>query len=151
MKKLILINTFFTIILFFNCAKTKYYTKDLSFNVRMTKFTENDGYILKKRFEVSHTRQHFFWGLLIAYSKDLESILEDELNIINKSNIAIGNLNIIETYTFIDSLLDFALWGFYRPYTVKIEGELYEKISNSANELNNDRIDLNTSNKGAKK
>ncbi len=130
------INILILSILMFNCAKTSYYTKEVDSKIRLTPFTEEEGYVLKKRFEASSTRHNFFWGLVIAKADDLETILRKE-NVYdgNLKDQAIGNLVITEQYTFFNSLLDLIFIGIYRPYSVEIEGSLYSKKDNPSENL----------------
>ena len=113
MKKYLFV--FLALLGFLNCAKTDYYIKNVDSKIRMTSFSNEEGYVLKRRFELSHTRVNMFWGLLNVYQKDLESILLPEFR--NYEKEAVGNLTITEKYDFLDSLVDFILIGIVRPYT----------------------------------
>lgn len=123
MKKYLFV--FLALLGFLNCAKTDYYIKNVDSKIRMTSFSNEEGYVLKRRFELSHTRVNMFWGLLNVYQKDLESILLPEFR--NYEKEAVGNLTITEKYDFLDSLVDFILIGIVRPYTVILQGNVYEK------------------------
>lgn len=125
-----------------NCAKTEYFLKSVDHKVRFTSFSEEEGYKLKKRFELSHTRINLFWGLTNVYKKDLDTILSPEFH--NPEKEGIGNLSINESYDFFDSLLDFALIGIVRPYTVVIKGSLYEKVSNVENTTDKPLDEINS-------
>jgi hypothetical protein len=59
--------------------------------------------------------------------KDLEKILFEEFK--NPETEAVGNLIITETYDLVDSLADLFTLGIVRLYSVKINGDLYEKVS----------------------
>ncbi len=123
------INLLILSILIINCAKTSYYIKDPKSDIRMTLFTEKEGYSIEKRFEMSATRVQLFWGLE-ALELDLETILKEE-NVYNANleGKAIGGLNITEEYSFLNSIFDLFTFGLYRPYTVEIEGWIYTKTN----------------------
>ncbi|MBP9164045.1 MAG: hypothetical protein KBF99_12745 [Leptospiraceae bacterium] len=124
MKKYFLVGL---ILLAVNCAKTEYYLKNVNHKVRLTSYTEEEGYKLKRRFDLSHTRVNMFWGIFRVYNKDLERILIEEFK--NPETEAVGNLTITETYDLVDSLADLFTLGIVRLYSVKINGDLYEKVS----------------------
>ncbi len=106
MKQIKEINLLILSFFLFHCAKTSYYIKDAKSEIRMSAFTEEEGYLVDKRFEVSATRIQFFWGLENE-ELDLETILKEES--IYNSNLedkAIGGLIITEEYSFLNSLAD---------------------------------------------
>ncbi|HMV43041.1 MAG TPA: hypothetical protein PK079_22770 [Leptospiraceae bacterium] len=117
-------------LIFVNCAKTEYFTRNVNTQIRMNSFSDEEGYKLKKRFETSHTRINLFWGLVTTINKrDMEWILASELKDPDKE--AIGNLTITEYYDFLDGLVDTVLFGLIRPYSVILRGDLYERASNA--------------------
>ncbi|MCZ8238145.1 MAG: hypothetical protein O9346_05890 [Leptospiraceae bacterium] len=123
-------------LLFVGCAQTKYDLRTVDLNVRISSLKDSPEYKLKQRFELSSTRHNFFWGL--SYSgKSLEEILATENVLPSSKAQAIGSLKITESYTFLNSIIDFFTIGIYRPYSVSIEGELYELVSKENEKLEN--------------
>lgn len=120
-----------------NCAKADYYIRNVDSKIRMTSFTQEEGYVLKRRFELSHTRINIFWGLNNVYKKDLETILMPEFK--NSEKEAVGNLTITETYDYLDGLVDTILFGLVRPHTVIVMGNIYEKNTGTNAEIESSR------------
>lgn len=118
---------------FLNCAKTNYYLKDLNKNIRMSGYSEKEGYKAKRKFEINSTRINLVWGLVNYQDRDLDSLVATEWS--NPEKEAIGNLTIIESYSFLDSLIDWLVVGLIRPYSVVLKGTMFEKV-NTATETN---------------
>lgn len=112
------------------CAVTRYQLSRPERPVRMTGYSEAEGYRMTRRFRVEVRRDNFAWGMSPDRSVTLDSILDREL----KQNEAAGSLKITEVYTFLNALFEFISIGVYRPYTVIVEGEAYEKVSQSPKE-----------------
>ncbi len=121
---------FAALLLSATCAGTRYQLIRPERPVRMTGYTEAEGYRMTRRFRIEMRRDNFGWGMSTDRNVTLDSILDREL----KPTEAAGALKITEVYTFVNALLDFITIGVYRPYTVIVEGEAYEKVSQSPKE-----------------
>lgn len=111
----------------------------------MTPYSAQEGYKLVRRFRVEATRRNLFWGLKADRSATLDVLLDQNL----QPGEAAGSLTITEHYTFVDAFLDFLSIGIYRPYTVVIEGEAYQKASAPVTPPASGRVDAPAAKTGA--
>jgi len=73
--------------------------------------------------EVSQKAHYMFWGLLPISRPTIQELAEGKL----QSGQILANIEIQEQNTFLDGLLAAITYGLYRPRTVTLTGDIYNK------------------------